>query len=138
MRRLTLRGASTVDVLDGRLVAKRNLIPCQAKDFGDRIAILRARSPTAKKNRDNALLVEAGALGKLLRVDLVIDTKLLDGFGGISHVISRASNSQVGPASRAEPGGSREAAAASSRQNRGPPPLGGPTAAGPKSSLRTP
>src|SRR5262245_13764245 len=81
----TLRRPLAVDVLDGRLVPPHDPLARQAEHLRDAVAVLRARRPAAQHDRQDAVLVHAGPLGQLPRVEAVLATQLIDTLEALSH-----------------------------------------------------
>src|SRR5438067_10848781 len=69
-------------MLDRRFMAPGNLIARGAQGGGDLVALGGTRRPAAQENRQDALLLDAGALGQLLVVDALFLAQLLDALGG--------------------------------------------------------
>src|SRR6266446_5161045 len=77
------RRPAAVDVLNGRAVPPRDLLAGEAKDRGDLVALGGTRRPAAQHDGQHALLVQPGALGQLLVVELVGFAEVVDASGGI-------------------------------------------------------
>src|SRR5262249_33635307 len=89
-----------VKVLDGRLVAPGDLVAREAEDRSDAIAVLRARRPTAERDRYHTLLVHVRALRQLPRVNPRLGAKLLDAFEGVRHDHRLRCDREAGPQDR--------------------------------------
>src|SRR5207302_605363 len=69
----------TPRIAGGRVRVLLHLLARQAENAGDAVALARARRPAAQHDRRHARLIQAGALGQRLDIDLVLYAQVADG-----------------------------------------------------------
>ena len=88
----------SVNVLDRRLVAPRDLLAGQTEHCRDLVALVRARRPSAEHDRRDPRLIQPGPFGELCDAGPSLDAQLIDVLvGSICSLVSASTGSPQCP-----------------------------------------